>query len=61
LASSNFVLQYKVKVTNAFIDIKELTVLPEQGHISAISWRPIYVVEEARVFGENHQPWASNW
>jgi hypothetical protein len=26
--------------------------------ISAISWRPVLVVEKA---GENHQPWASNW
>jgi hypothetical protein len=25
-------------------------------NISAISWRPVLVVEEA---GENHQPWAS--
>jgi hypothetical protein len=29
--------------------------------ISAISWRPFLVVEEAGVPGENHQPWASNW
>jgi hypothetical protein len=28
------------------------------NNISAISWRPILVVEEA---GENHRPWASNW
>ena len=28
--------------------------------ISAISWRPILVVEEAGVPGENHRPWASN-
>ena len=26
--------------------------------ISAISWWPVLVVEEA---GENHRPWASNW
>jgi len=25
--------------------------------LSAISWRPVLVVEEA---GENHRPWASN-
>jgi hypothetical protein len=31
------------------------------GNISAISWRPALVVEEAGVPGENHQPWASNW
>jgi hypothetical protein len=34
------------------------------SNISAISWRPILVVEpleEAGVPGENHRPWASNW
>ena len=27
----------------------------------AISWRPVLVVEEAGVPGENHRPCASNW
>jgi hypothetical protein len=31
------------------------------SNISAISWRPVLVVEEAGVPGENHRPWASNW
>jgi hypothetical protein len=31
------------------------------SNISAISWRPFLVVEEAGVPGENHRPWASNW
>jgi hypothetical protein len=31
------------------------------SNISAISWRPFIVVEEAGLPGENHQPWASNW
>jgi hypothetical protein len=31
------------------------------NNISAISWRSVLVVEEARVPGENHRPWASNW
>jgi hypothetical protein len=30
-------------------------------NITAISWRPVLVVEEAGVLGENHRPWASNW
>jgi hypothetical protein len=30
------------------------------SNISAISWRPVLVVEEAEVPGENHRPWASN-
>ena len=29
--------------------------------LSAISWRPFLVLEEAEVPGENHRPWASNW
>ena len=31
------------------------------NNISAISWRPLSVVEEVGVPGENHRPWASNW
>jgi len=31
------------------------------NNISVISWRPVLVVEEAGVPGENHRPWASNW
>jgi hypothetical protein len=30
------------------------------SNISAISWRPVLVVEEAGVPGENHRPWESN-
>ena len=29
--------------------------------LSAISWRPVLVVEEAGAPGENHRPRASNW
>jgi hypothetical protein len=31
------------------------------SNILAISWRPVLVVEEAGVPGENHRPWTSNW
>jgi hypothetical protein len=31
------------------------------SNISAISWLPVLVVEEAGVPGENHRPWKSNW
>jgi hypothetical protein len=31
------------------------------SNISVISWRPVLVVEEAGVPGENHRPWTSNW
>jgi hypothetical protein len=33
------------------------------SNISAISWRPVLVVEEAGVPEEKHRPWAwaSNW
>jgi hypothetical protein len=30
-------------------------------NISSMSWRPVLVVEEAGVSGENHRPLASNW
>ena len=30
------------------------------SNISVISWRPVLVVEEAGVPGENHRTWASN-
>jgi hypothetical protein len=30
------------------------------SNISAISWRPVLVVEEAGIPGKNHRPWASN-
>ena len=31
------------------------------NNISAISWQPVLVAEEAGIPGENHRPWASNW
>ena len=31
------------------------------SNISVISWRPVLVVDEARVPRQNHRPWASNW
>ena len=31
------------------------------NNISAISWQPVLVVEEAGVPRENHRPWESNW
>jgi len=31
------------------------------SNISAISWRPVLVVEEAGVPGENYLPCAGNW
>jgi hypothetical protein len=31
------------------------------SNISAKSWRPVLVVEEAGVRRENHRPLASNW
>ena len=31
------------------------------SNISAMSWWPVLVVEEAGVPEENHRPWASNW
>jgi hypothetical protein len=43
-------------IRNIFLDFLYIA-----RNISAISWRPVLVVEEAGVPGENHRPWASNW
>jgi hypothetical protein len=31
------------------------------SNISALSWRPVLVVEKAGVPGEYHRQWARNW
>ena len=31
------------------------------SNISAISWRPVLLVEEAGISRENHRQWTSNW
>jgi len=31
------------------------------SNISAISWRPVLVAEEAGAPGQNHRQWANNW
>jgi hypothetical protein len=41
--------------------IQEFPAVSYSYYFSAISWRPVLVVEEARVPGENHRPWVSNW
>jgi hypothetical protein len=49
---------------NAFLKEKKEEKNPPKmtpGSTSAISWRQVLVVEEAKVPGENHLPWASNW
>jgi len=42
-------------------DLMFVVLNPTFSNISAISWRPVLVVEEAGVPGTNHRPWASNW
>ena len=37
------------------------TPLSEIFQLAGISWRPVLVVEEAGVPGENHRSWTSNW
>ena len=48
--------QFKVEVILFILFVLNATF----SNISAISWRPVLVVEEAGVPGENHRPWASN-
>ena len=43
-----------------YLDFDFLVFNANFSNISAISWRPVLVVEEAGVHGENHRPWASN-
>jgi hypothetical protein len=50
LYSKIYLIDFDFFVLNAII-----------SNISAISWRPVLVVEEAGVPGENHRPWSSNW
>jgi hypothetical protein len=42
-------------------DFDFLVFIATFSNMSAISWRPVLVVEEAGVPGENHRSWASNW
>jgi hypothetical protein len=44
-----------------FVNCKKGVFNATFSNISAISWRPVLVVEEAGVHGENHRPCASNW
>ena len=64
LFSGSFGKKTKWHVYEAKIDLITFIVFNATfSNISAISWRPVLVVEEAGVPGENHQPWgrASNW
>jgi hypothetical protein len=56
-------VERKADVTlERLIDLIDLLCLNATfSNISAISWRPVLVVEEAGVPGVNHRPWASNW
>ena len=57
----NFVMP-TTKVTKVIFDLIDFLCFNATfNNISAISWRPVLMVEEARVPGENHRPWASNW
>ena len=54
------------KLLNAFFFLNQIIYLSfflsaSFSNISAISWRPVLMVEEAGVPAENHRPWASNW
>jgi hypothetical protein len=53
---SNLVKQRQIlRIYLIWFDLLSLT------QFSAISWRPVLVVGEAGVPGENHRQWASNW
>jgi hypothetical protein len=50
------ILLVKMKIIFMVIQIQK-----DLKNISAFIWRPVLVMEEAGVPGENHRPWASNW
>ena len=58
IISSVFAVPLKQKITTFF---RILVFNATFSNISAISWRPVLVVEEAGEPEENHRPWASNW
>jgi len=58
---SQIVLKSFIKISIIINDFFFLVFNATFSNISAISWRPVLVVEEAGVPGENHRPWASNW
>jgi hypothetical protein len=53
--------QSNPKLKKLLVIKQRYIVLVTFSNISAISWRPVLVVEEAGVPGENHRPWANNW
>jgi hypothetical protein len=53
---------YKKNIYIIVVHFKFLVLNATFSNISAISWRPFFLVmEEAGVPGDNHRPWASNW
>jgi hypothetical protein len=62
--SANVVWAYKTSITlSLFIDwlIDCIVFNATFSNISAISWRPVLVVEEAGVLGENHRVTMGKW
>jgi hypothetical protein len=55
------VFEFEPRSWQGVLDLDFLYFNATFSNISAISWRPVLVVEEAGVPGENHHPWASNW
>ena len=52
---------YAEKRLNDFFVVDFFVLNATFSNISAISWRPVLVVEGAGVPREKHLPWASNW
>jgi hypothetical protein len=52
-------MNVKYHITIDFVDLWRFNAAFR--NISAISWRPVLVVEESGVPVENHRPWVSNW
>ena len=61
--TTKFRLNFIIKTSNLFLSYRFDLIFVLNAtfsNISAVSWQPVLVVEEAGVPCENHRPWASN-
>ena len=61
ISKPHFIIIDNKKQKIWFLIIGVLTPLSTIFQLLSISWRPVLVVEEAGVPGDNHRPWATNW
>jgi hypothetical protein len=60
MEKKNINIIFEIKIVKTILNLN-FVLNATFSNISAISWRPVLVVEEAGLPGENHRPWESNW